>query len=443
MSSRLTGLRIAFLAAAVVFAAALVAKAVFAFPFQLGIDFYQFWGVPIAHRTAVAASPYLDPPGYERALNGLADASGNAKLKHANGFRRNLETMATPFFYSAFAFVPGDYETAQALYTFLLYAAFGIGVMLLANLRGIRFLPALCLALLIELTFNPFVQDLKYGNVSSLQLLYMAAMLHVAVKGLYPKNPWLESLYLGSLAVFVLFKPNTPWIALALASHYWIARGTRRFGLGVAAAAVGSLIAFLCGVAFFGDAHAWIDWFHFTQGMNGGSLVRTLEQGNLSPVMLLAQRTMAFSLIQYALLISAWMALAFVLAVTSVGRRTNELVPSMRRCLEDPWLALSIGVMFTFATAPLVWAYYHVFALIPMFAFFKPREQPKRAILIGLAYLGMTNPFLEMLGAAGHVPLIPLIMFWAWVPLLMVVLSECADRSLGTAGSRVQTSTRE
>ncbi len=209
-----------------------------------------------------------------------------------------------------------------------------------------------------------------------------------------------------------------------------------------------NLIAFrVAAQSFFGDANAWIDWFHFTQGMNGGSLVRTLEQGNLSPVMLLAQRTMAFGIIQYALLVSAWMALAFVLAVTSVGRRTNDLVPAMRRCLEDPWLALSIGVMFTFATAPLVWAYYHVFALIPMFAFFRLRASISGARCIdrdSRAYLGMTNPLLARSWVAqGFVPLIPIIMFWAWVPLLMVVLSECADRSLATAGSRVQTPTRE
>ena len=35
----------------------------------------------------------------------------------------------------------------------------------------------MCLGLLVDLTFNPFVQDVKYGNVSSFQLLYMAAML--------------------------------------------------------------------------------------------------------------------------------------------------------------------------------------------------------------------------------------------------------------------------
>jgi hypothetical protein len=337
--------------------------------------------------------------------------------------------MATPFFYSVFAFVPGEYETAQALFTFLLYVSTGIGVVLLARLRGIAFWPAVCMALLVELSFNPFVQDLKFGNVSSFQFLYMAAMLYIAVKGLYPKNPWLESLYLGSLAIFVLFKPNTPWIALALASHYWVARGTRKFAMGMVAAAVGSVIAFVCGAAFLGGPGSWIDWFHFTQGMNGGSLVRSLEQGNLSPAMLLWQRSGFMGLVPYALMISAWLALAFVLAMTSMGKRTDQLMPAVKRCLADPWLALSVGIMFTFATTPLVWAYYHVFALVPMFAYFRPREHPARTAWIVVAYLAMANPLLELMGAAGLVPIIPIVMFWAWIPLLVVVLGEAADRA--------------
>ena len=109
-------------------------------------------------------------------------------------------------------------------------------------------------------------------------------------------------------------------------------------------------------------------------------------------------------------------------------------MPTALRCLDDPWLALSIGILFTFATAPLVWAYYHLFALVPMFAFFRPREHPARTAWIVVAYLAMANPLLEALGAAGLVPLIPIIMFWAWIPLLVVVLGEASDRSLATAG---------
>ena len=69
-----------------------------------------------------------------------------------------------------------------------------------------------------------------------------------------------------------------------------------------------------------------------------------------------------------------------------------------------------------------------------VFAFFRPREQPARCAWIVVAYLAMANPLLEALGAAGLVPLIPLIMFWAWIPLLVVVLGETVDHSLATAG---------
>jgi hypothetical protein len=51
----------------------------------------------------------------------------------------------------------------------------------------------------------------------------------------------------------------------------------------------------------------------------------------------------------------------------------------------------------------------------------------------------MTNPLLEFLGGAGFVPLIPIIMFWAWVPLLAVVLCECDDRALAMVPGDGQT----
>jgi len=431
MLPRLLGTRTAGIAVAAALAAALALKAVLAFPFQLGIDFYQFWGVPVAHR-GIAASPYLDPPAYERALNGIADASDNAKLKHANGFRRSLETMATPFFYSAFAIAPDDYESAQALFTLLLYASTAIGVFLLARTRGLGPWPAVCLALFVELTFNPFVQDVRVSNVNSIQFLYVAAMVWIAASGRYPRSALLESLYVGSLAFFVLFKPNTPWIALALAAHYGVARGTRKLAAGLAAACLGGILALGIGAWFFHDANVWLDWLRFTQGMNGGSLVRTVEQGNLSPAMLLSQRSGTFGLLGYALLITAWLAFAVVLAMTEMGRRFGDLLPAARRTLADPGLAASLGVVFTLATSPLVWPFYHLFALVPMILFFRPREAPRRAACIAASYLAMTSPLLELLGRAGFGPLIPILMLWAWTPLLVVVLGEVAGRALAT-----------
>src|ERR1700682_2261955 len=97
--------RVAAIGLAMMLAALLSIKTTDAFPYQFGIDFYQFWGVPVAHKVLVSkASPYVDPSGYAQALNQMADASDSAKLHHANRFRRSLEPMATPFLYAWFDF---------------------------------------------------------------------------------------------------------------------------------------------------------------------------------------------------------------------------------------------------------------------------------------------------------------------------------------------------
>ena len=412
---------------AVVLAALVIFKGVDDFPYQFGIDFYQFWGVPVAHRQ-IEATPYDDPEGYARLLNAQADASGNLKLKNANYFRRSLETMATPFFYSAFSWVSADYESAQTLYTVLLYVAAALAVFLLARARGVGFWPSAWLGLLVDLTFNPFVQDIKYGNVSSFQLLYMAAMLTAALRGWPARNAWIASLYVGSLALFVAFKPTTLWIALAFVAHYGLTQGNRRLAAGIGMGIVLSLVAFALGAWFFHDLNAWTQWYRFTQGMNGGSLVRSLEQGNLSLAMMLEQRSMAYGLLTYSLMIAAWLAFAFILAMTAMGRRTDLLVPTARRCFADPWLGLSIGAVYTLATSPLVWAYYHMFALVPMFALLRRESTRLQNVCVVLSFAAMANPLFAAMAATGLAGAIPLVMLWSWIPLLVAVVAEVARR---------------
>jgi hypothetical protein len=337
--------------------------------------------------------------------------------------------MATPFLYAWFDFAAADYERAQIVHTWLLFLSAGVSVFMLARLRGIAVWPAVCIALAVELTFNPFVQDVKYGNVSSLQLLYMVGVLHVAVNKLYSKSALVESLFLGSLAAFVIFKPNTVWIALALAIHYGIVRGRGRFLAGMGAATVVSLLAFAYGAWYFRDANVWWDWYRFTQGMNGGSLVRTLEQGNQSLPMLLAQRSMSYGLLQYAVMIAMWLALALVVTMSSMGRRSDLLAPTAVKCFSNPWFALTIGIVFTFATSPLVWAYYHVFALIPIFWLFRrDGRRDFKTWCVAICYVALANPLLELLSAGGHVGIIQSVMLLSWTPLILAVFAYVVEQ---------------
>jgi hypothetical protein len=239
---------------ALALAAVLAVKTAGAFPSQAGVDFYQFWGVPLAKRISAATqSPYVDPQGYARVLNAISDASSSPKLHDANEFRRALEPMGTPFLYASFAIFPADYDRAMIVYASLLYLAAGAGVYVLARLRGVPRWPALWIAILVELTFRPFLLDVNVANVNSLQLASLAVLLYVAAKGPRPDNALVDGLFLGFLAVFVIFKPNTPWIALALAIHYGVTRGSRRFLVGVGVAVVFAVLAFATGAWFFHD----------------------------------------------------------------------------------------------------------------------------------------------------------------------------------------------
>jgi hypothetical protein len=434
MSSSIVGACVALALAAL-----LVAKATAAFPSQFGIDFYQFWGVPLAKEvSATPSSPYDDPQGYARVLNALSDASSSRKFHEANAARRNLEPMGTPFLYAAFAIFPADYDQAQIVFASLLYLAAAAGIFVLARLRGIARWPALWIAVLVELTFRPFTLDVMVANVNSLQLAFMAALLHVAVKRRYSGNALVDGLFLGFLAVFVIFKPNTPWIALAFAIHYWVTQGHRRFFAGVGVAAIFSGVAFAAGAWFFRDAGVWGEWLRYARGMDGSGLPLTLAQGNVSLAMLWAQHSRSYGPVGYGLIIASALSLALALAMSSGGRGAHLLGATLRRVFSDPWFAASIGVVFTFATSPLVWPHYHVLALVPIFwlSGLEGRASVGRWGAL-ICYVGLSEPFFNIPPAASYYEAIQAAKFFSWVALVPGVFAYVAaqHRALQDGGA--------
>ncbi len=263
---------------AVVLAAILMQRAWEALPYQFGMDFYQIWGVPAAHRI-VGESPFRDAPGYAQALNPVADASSEASLKRANRlYRDTLVPMATPLLDASFSWLPEDYDTARFTHLARLYLAAAAAVFLLARLRGIPAWLALTVALLVELTFNPFAQDLRVGNVNSLQLLFIAAMLWLAIRG----SPGRRGLVLPALVLFAAFKPNTVWIAAALAQQFALTRPRMEIVRGMVLAVAAGLAAFAWTAWFFSDAGVWLAWLRSPHGMNSGVLPASFIPGNRS-----------------------------------------------------------------------------------------------------------------------------------------------------------------
>ena len=387
---------------ALVLALVLGADAARTLPTQVGIDFYHLWGVPMGQRASPAPpSPYAQTPEYAALLNTLADSSSDPAFRLANRFKREIAPTGTPLFYAAFAFLPDDYGAAHLLFAALQYLAGAAAVFLLARLRGVAPWPALCVALAVELTFNPFVQDVKWGNATAFQLLFLAACLHASLSGALARGR-AHALFLPALALFVIFKPNTIWVAAMLALHYASLRGARDTLVGAALALPAAALAWGLGAWYFHDASIWNEWLAYARG---GSLAYGFEEGNQSWPMLFAQLSPSQSALGYSLLVSALIAVA--------------LVARGRDWPRDAWAAASVGVLFTLAASPLVWPYYHLFALIPMAWLFRARgrwDGPSWCVVA--SYAALSSPLLAVLLAAGQLGMLRLIMFLSWLPLV-------------------------
>ncbi|MGZ5040711.1 MAG: glycosyltransferase 87 family protein [Usitatibacter sp.] len=421
-------------AVALVLAAMVLAAELRSYPYQFGVDFYQIWGVPTAHRS-IPASPYADPIGYARVLNAIADASDSAKLRNANRlYRDTLVPMATPLFDAAFAFVPESYDRARLAHTLLLFLAAGIGVFALARLRGIPRWPAAWVALAVELTFNPFLQDVRVGNANSLQLAFIAAMLYMAVKGLHARSARAAFAYVAALAVFVMFKPNVLWIALALAIHCALSRQRRGFALAAGAAACGALLAFAASAAYFNDVNVWRDWLECPQGMNRGVLPASFIPGNQSLPLALSRLSPAHGTTGYGAMVGAVLAMGFLLALYSAGHRGSRLASAAAACFRDPWFAASAGVVLTFGTSPMVWPHYHVFALVPIIWMLR-LDRPANAATWGAAacYAVLSTPFIALAVDNGWISALDMLTLLSWA-FLLPGLASFAGQPRGAAG---------
>jgi hypothetical protein len=419
-------------AAAAVLALLLAIGAFGAFPAQYGIDFYQFWGVPLARASGnLPATPYVDMLAYARVLNAIADASPSEKLRNANRYRRGLEPMATPFLYSTFAALPPDYERAQAIFTAMLYAAAWLGAFILARLSRAPPWPAACIAFFVLYTFNPFAQDVRVGNVNSLQLLLIATLIGISALNRFSGNPWRDGLWLAALALMVAFKPNTPWIAAALGIHYFVARGSRAFAIGAIEAALCAIAAFAIGAWFMGGPSAWIEWFDLARGMDGSGMALPYERGNLSVAMLLGRASPALGVKGGALVLAAALAIA-IMAVLS--GRTTSIATAARRAFADPGFAASVGIVFTFATSPLVWPHYHLLLLVPIAWLVARRESCRACVWCAVGcYLVLSRGFTEPLVSMRMFDLLQAATLISWVALLPGLLAHARISATGTS----------
>ena len=406
-------IRRAFPWLAVLLAIAVGIDAARTFPTQVGIDFYHLWGVPMGQRaSAVPLSPYADTADYAALLNVLADNSTSEALRAANRFKRQIAPTGTPLFYAAFGFLPDDYRIAHMLFAVLQYLAAGAAIWILVRLKGTSAWPAACIALAVELTFNPFVQDVKWGNATSFQLLFVALWLRASARGALARDGAVSRLFIASLAVFVLFKPNTVAIAAMLVLHYAALRGARAMLLPLALAVPAAAIGWALGAWYFGNAAIWNEWLAYARG---GALVYRFEEGNQSWPMLLAQLAPVHGAGFYAVAMLSLGAAALMAGLAGKDPFASRAAALLR----DPWCATCVGVLFTLAASPLVWPYYHLFAIIPIVWLFRAEGRWDAASWCAVAaYAALASPVLGVLVSMEQYAVLRWLMFLSWLPLV-------------------------
>jgi hypothetical protein len=414
----------------------------------VGVDFYQFWGVPTAMRLTggTLGTPYTSGERYHAVLKEYAAASGQPKLRVAHRFWSGPDFAGSPLLYRVFALTSADYTASLGVFHLLQVVSFVGACLLLGYLFRFDPFQLLCLTLVCLLFYQPLLSDLRVGNVGSLQLGALAAALGLA--SLLPRLPspgqraGLGALLLIALAALTLCKPNIVLVAVLLALHLAVRHGVRVFGLAALPAAAATVLLVIAPCVYFRSWTVWQEWYRFVYGANPRMLLRPIASGNYSTPLMLSSWLggAVWVIVGVLLVLLALSLLAVVWTRLPAPRGAGDLVPrgagdrvrsALERLLGDPAAALAIGILVTTATSPLYWAHYYVLLLLPgLWLLGTPAATPVVPTLAALGVVMGAGIVGMLLWAAGGATAMAATIALSWVPLWGALLIHL--RSAGT-----------
>lgn len=255
-----------------------------------------------------------------------AEASGSEIRKYDATRRRRLDNVSSPFLYTTLRWVSRDYDLALRQYHVLVLSAFVAGVLLICRRAGVSWAASLFLLAALLLWYRGFEADLRVGNVNSLQLLLIGAML------------WCPPVLFGVLlGLLVAFKPNLILVAILLSVWQW-----RR----IAGVAIGGGIALIAAAINYGSFNVWLQWIGAANQF--WHRLQTREERNVAPALSLFQHYGTW--ISYAI---AALLLAIICVV--LGRRASRPPSSL--------LLAGLAILIYLISAPVVWLHYMVLVL--------------------------------------------------------------------------------
>ncbi|HVZ49240.1 MAG TPA: hypothetical protein VG916_10685, partial [Gemmatimonadaceae bacterium] len=264
---------------------------------NVGVDFYNVWGVSAALHAAGPAlgDPWRNGDGYLAKVRELVAASGDPKLQQVATYWRVPDYTGSPLLYTIFGPMAGPYSGTLSTYQAVQVIAFVAACVLLAQLYGVDFFSASFIALISLIGYQPFVSDLRVANLGSVQFAVLAVMLACA-RALRTRHAdtggaravALCAVVLAALVGLTLAKPNITLVTACIAVHLALRHGRRTFvPAALVAVGVGAALAILpC--LYFGSWGVWHDWYSFVYGSNALMLVRNVDDGNYSTVAIAA-----------------------------------------------------------------------------------------------------------------------------------------------------------
>ena len=403
----------------------------------IGIDFYHFWGVPVAKRLAGGAlgPPYRHGARYVDTLAEYAAKANDSKLTEARSVWTRPDFTGSPLLYTAFAVVSSSYTGSLVAFQTLQLSLFLGSFLLLGVLYRLDPFHLTCLALLSVLFYQPLLSDVRVANLGCFQLAAFTGLALLA--GAVARAPgfaWratLGAVFLAALAALTLCKPNVAVISALLAAQLGVRHGGRLFIASAlpAAAAAAVLVGIPC--VYFGSWTVWREWYEFVYGANAYMLVRPMAYGNFSTALLVSS---GLGLDIYAVS-AGLMALlgASLLGAVIWSRATQAPVGAatlagLRRVAGDPQMALAIGIVLTMAGSPLYWLHYYVLMLIPiLWLLGAPVSATYVAALAAVAMVTSSGMLALLVGWLGWPAAQPASIALSWLPLWCAILLRIAS----------------
>lgn len=297
-----------------------------------------------------------------------AQRSGSELRQYDAQRRRFVDSVSSPFLYTALRWVSRDYERALRQYHALVLAAFVGGCLLVA--RAVRLPWTLTLFAIagILLYYRGFEADLRVGNVNSLQLLALGAAFNAP--------PLLAGAIMGAL---LSFKPNLLIVPLVLAVARIARRDWTRLRAEVVGGACGGVLAFLAASISYGTPRVWLQW-----------VGRANEFYHRLPTRMERNVTPALELFHQH---GAWVSYAMAVVLTIVlcvavwrGGEANDV------------LIAGAAIMVYLLSATVVWLHYMVLVVPVAFALLRWRTT---AVISLLALTAIAEePFEAVTGIA-------------------------------------------